>query len=406
MVDAAPRVVSSRALEDEEARQLWNWLLRRQGLAEDTRLDSAVAIAYSALGLHSARLPSPFSTVLARGTTPAVALSLFSPATRAQLMTVRCMRKTLHSLPLRLAEVAHAATVHFRERDALRAITVARMGARRVSRITDAILDVLTQSGPLPCRDIETVLVGRRMTTTAVRLALKLAWERGLLVLLNDFNGWNRQHRKFAPTSTAYPGLDMLMDKREATGELVRQYFDRYGPASLRDAAWWSGLSRAAITTALDESSREVVAITGSWCDSPMYMYLDRFEQFRHAASTEQRTGLNLLAHEDVAIKAYFESRRRYLGGLPPMRAFNQIGEALPTILLDGQVAGTWAWEANRRAVTFSIAREFSSPGLRGMVKKQGKAISSPTAGPRGGPAPYRRLCCRACGSRRRRWRS
>jgi hypothetical protein len=136
MVYDAPAVVSSYALDDSGARQLWNWLLRRHGLAEDTKFDSVSGIAHATLGLHAARLPSPFATVIARSVSPTVALTLFEAETHADLMTVRCMRKTLHTLPLELAVVAHRATLHFRERDALRSITNTNVLALVISQVS------------------------------------------------------------------------------------------------------------------------------------------------------------------------------------------------------------------------------------------------------------------------------
>jgi hypothetical protein len=50
------------------------------------------------------------------------------------------------------------------------------------------------------------------------------------------------------------------------------------------------------------------------------------------------------IATRDTALKAYFQTRSRYLAGLPQQRAFNQIGEALPCVIVDGLVAGTWSW--------------------------------------------------------------
>jgi hypothetical protein len=53
------------------------------------------------------------------------------------------MRKTLHALPLELAAVAHSATKHFRERDALRAIANAGVSGREVTRSTDVIVKLM-----------------------------------------------------------------------------------------------------------------------------------------------------------------------------------------------------------------------------------------------------------------------
>ncbi|MFE0020350.1 DNA glycosylase AlkZ-like family protein [Amycolatopsis sp. NPDC059021] len=369
-------VSASHNASDKEAGELWNWLLRQQGLAAGVKFHSVADVAHAALGLHAARLPSPFATVLARSHTPTVALSLFTPQVRAEVTTVRCMRKTLHTLPLPLATAAHAATLHFRERDALRAVTNAGVGLRSVARAIDAIAALLAD-GPLFHRDIEARLIGPKRPLATIRLALKLAWERGTLTYVNDTVGWNRERRTFGLTATLYPELDTTMDRRKATRELVLAYFDRYGPATLKDVMWWSALSRSAVTSAMAESGREWVEVYAPWCDAPMYLYRDRLDAFRAAPAEERTTGVNFLAHEDVALKAYFESRRRYLGALPARRAFNQIGEVLPTIVAGGQVVGTWAWDEAGHKVTTSLARGYSTPELQGALTKQRRQLTT-----------------------------
>lgn len=130
------RLVGAVTLTPGQAHQLWNWTLSRQGLHPDTRLASATAIADASLGLHAARLPSPYATALARATAPDIALTVITP--RPGLTTLRCMRKTLHLLPLDLAAAAHAATAHYRLRDAER--------LARGAGVTRAVLATATRS--------------------------------------------------------------------------------------------------------------------------------------------------------------------------------------------------------------------------------------------------------------------
>lgn len=377
MVHTVPHVTDSFTLHDAEARRLWNWLLRRQGLSAETRLGSVAEIAKASLGLHAARLPSPYATVLARSQSPAVAMSLFSENARSKVITVRCMRKTLHILPLELAAAAHGSTKYFRERDALRAVANAGVSAQQVTRSTEAIVRFLELNGPARQRNIEAGLVGGGLFVIAVRAALKLAWERGILTYQNDVAGWNRECRKFCLTHLVHPSLDMAMDHRKATKHLLEAYFDRYGPASIRDATWWSGLSRTAVVTAMNESGREVVAVETPWADTPLYMFRDRLDEYLTMASRVVATGINFLAHEDVALKAYFESRRRYLGALSQSRVFNRIGEALPTIVLDGQVVGTWGWNIRSHEVTVGMVRDLGSVGLRQAVKQSAATLGA-----------------------------
>jgi hypothetical protein len=361
---------------DKVSQQLWLWLLRRQGLSNETRLGSVASIADHTLGLHAARLPSPFATVLARCIDPTVAMTLLTPPAERTVITVRCMRKTLHTLPFPLAEAAHAATIHFRERDALRAIVNAGLSISAISRVIEEVCTLLSD-GPLFHRDIETCLVERKVAgTSAIRLAVKLAWERGILCYLNETSSWNRECRKFALTAATSPLLMMAMDRQDATRYLIQTYFDRYGPASVQDAVWWSGLSRAAVLAAMHEIDRSWIEVRTTWTESPMYMFNDRIEQFQATSSSGQRSETSFLAHEDIALKAYFETRSRYLAGLPKNEAFNQIGEALPTIVIDGHIVGIWHWSASRMHIEHRLFYHLTSKN-RSEIARLAKALSN-----------------------------
>ena len=361
-------------LDNVTSRRLWNWLLSRQGLADGNHLPSVVSIAEASLGLHAARLPSPFTTLAARSTSPCVPMSLLDPDRRQDLLTVRCMRKTLHALPPTLAAAAHAATVHFRERDALRAITNSGHPHRLIDRVTDLLVALLADGQRLGHREVEVALVAAGVDRTAARLALKLAWERGQISYLNQTDGWNREVRTF---QLADHLTNAGLTRDEATTTLITAYFDRYGPASLADATWWSGLSRAAVVAALAAADLELVQVTTNWSAAPQFMHQRNLESFRESAGHLHTTGTNLLAHEDVALKAYHQTRQRYLGPLPPARVFNSIGEALPAIVHDGQVIGTWTWDQQRHEAVCGFARGLTSPAERQAARARARRLTA-----------------------------
>ncbi len=361
MVVSAPRTIGLVTLTASQAGDLWNWTLARQGLHPDHRLPSVAEIAHAGLGIHAARLPTPVATVLARATSRQAATALF--AHQDGLTTLRCMRKTLHLLPLDLAAVAHAATARYRLRDTARMAVNAGVSDSVLARLSEQ-LTALLADGPLPVRRIEEILARRGERVVAIRVAVKTGWEQGVLTYLNQSGCWNAERRAFALTAHVHPGLDIACNPDEATRALMRAYFLRYGPATMRDATWWSALSRSSVIAALDMADVEWLEVTTPWCTSPAYMAAIHYEQFLAADAATLVTGLNLLAHEDVAFKAYYKTRARYLAGLPTHRAFNQIGEALPTVLVDGHVHGTWAWDPRSRAVRPELAGGQPSPSL------------------------------------------
>jgi hypothetical protein len=105
-------------------------------------------------------------------------------------------------------------------------------------------------------------------------------------------------------------------------------------------------------------------------------MHRRRLDEFLIADPTPA-TGINLLAHEDVALKAYHETRQRYLAGLPARRAFNSIGEALPTVLHDGHVIGTWTWDRQRAKVACRLAPGLASAATRHAVRQQATQLTT-----------------------------
>ena len=80
-----------------------------------------------------------------------------------------------------------------------------------------------------------------------------------MIAYINGSGTWNREARTFALTTSAYPGLDLTLSRDHAVTTLITAYFHRYGPATIRDATWWSGLSASDITAALRRSGRELI---------------------------------------------------------------------------------------------------------------------------------------------------
>ena len=347
--------IAAPSLSFGDAHRLWIGVLARQGLAGGTKHMSVHAVADRSLGLHSARRPSPFTTALARVAHASVAEEIFTHSTAGDaLVTVRCMRKTLHILPMAMAQLAHTATRHYRERDARRIALNAGVNPPALAKLVDQIVVFLSDTDAASHREIESEIAQRtRASTTAVRAGLKFAWEAGHLVYRNTSAHWNRERRQFALAASAAPQITATGDQAEASAALIELYFDRYGPATVRDAMWWSGLSRAAVVTGLQTCGRPVAAVRTPWCPDPLYLFDDRNTD--RPQDGDPTDTIDFLAHEDVALKAYHQTRARYLGDIAPARAFNQIGEVLPTILRDGTVIGTWRWETTNRRVEWRL---------------------------------------------------
>lgn len=86
-----------------------------------------------------------------------------------------------------------------------------------------------------------------------------------MIAYVNASNSWNREERTFALSAPAYPGLDLSLTRDQAVTALVTAYFHRYGPAAVRDAAWWSGLP-----------ATDIVTVSTPWSTRPCLTFADQ----------------------------------------------------------------------------------------------------------------------------------
>lgn len=126
----------------------------------------------------------------------------------------------------------------------------------------------------------------------------------------------------------------------ESLAELARRYFTSHGPATVRDFAWWSGLTATEAANALEMVAKELAAAT---IDDQTYW------QAPVEATTRAR-GCHLLPAYDEYTVAY-QDRSAIMTSKVAARADAGHGIFFPPIVIDGQVAGTWSRALKKDAV-------------------------------------------------------
>jgi hypothetical protein len=123
------------------------------------------------------------------------------------------------------------------------------------------------------------------------------------------------------------------MGRDESLAELAKRYFTSHGPATLRDFTWWSGLTTADATAGLEMARRSLAQETING------------QTYWLATSTPATKDSSPTAHLLPAYDEYTVAYKDRSAALNPKYSkLPNYGHGIfnPTIVVDGQVVGTW----------------------------------------------------------------
>lgn len=133
------------------------------------------------------------------------------------------------------------------------------------------------------------------------------------------------------------------MDEESAKLELNRRYFTHYGPATVKDAAYFFGTTQAEIKKYMKQLPLETAV-----CNGRTYYFIEN--------------GLNydcvipeclFLAGFDPLMLGYQKTESLYLPPKYLREVFTLAGIVKPTILLDGRIVGTWKRKGKKVEMEF-----------------------------------------------------
>jgi DNA glycosylase AlkZ-like len=160
----------------------------------------------------------------------------------------------------------------------------------------------------------------------------------------------------------------------EALAELTRRYYTSHGPATIRDLAWWSGLTQGSIRRGIEILGSRLTKITAQdltcWCCEPP----------RSRTTTKPSAHLLpiydefLIAYKDrVFMKRNAKTPKLHIG--PDVFAHY--------LVIDGRLAGSWEPAEKNGLVSVSIALYDRATGsereaIHAAVEKYGRFLGKP----------------------------
>ena len=152
-----------------------------------------------------------------------------------------------------------------------------------------------------------------------------------------------KQHTYALLDDRVPPASDMA--REVAVAELAGRYFASHGPATIKDFAWWSGLS---VSDATAGANAATPALEKSEVEGNMYWFAPSGPRRRR----QQATKAHLLPNFDEYTVGYADRDRiREPGDVPRLDSRGGDSFLGNVIVVDGRVVGTWKRVAQKSTV-------------------------------------------------------
>ncbi len=311
-------------------------VLIRQHLAGGTTSSHIGQMVHDLGGLQADNPITPYLSLAAR-------LPDFEPIEleyqlyyEADVALIRCVRKSIYIHNKDLLPVMYAATSDKAIKSSKHFMLYRGVPLDEYTALSDSILQLLKEQRQTSA-EIEATLA----TDYDVSAVLNYMSDQGLLVRTKPATGWKDGAYRYALFSDVYPDIQLgAVDEREAIHVLVHHYLTTFGPASLNDINWWTGLGNIRVRSALRALGDEVVEIRTSETNIPMVMLASGLEHLRSSLTTQSPT-VTLLPANDSYLMGYCD-RHRYVDFHHYEYIVDDSGNVTNVILVNGRAAGTW----------------------------------------------------------------
>jgi hypothetical protein len=312
-------------------------------------------VAHSLVALHGTDPASVFLAVGARMCNPTIAAIERAMYEERTLLRMLGMRRTVFTVPVELAGMVQAACTRaiaakqrklytdvFREAaftDDIEAwlADVEAATLRALRKRGEATAIELTRDEPRLGQQI-VVAQGKpyeALLSVSTRLLFLLAAE-GHIMRGRPRGSWISSQYRWSPTEVWLPGGLPVIPTADAQRELVKHWLRAFGPGTLADVRWWTGLTAGEVNRAL-----KAVAVLEVDLDGTPGMELAEDAE----PVTPPEPWVALLPALDPTPMGW-NSRAWYLGEYAPI-LFDRSGNVGPTIWSDGRIVGGWAQRKN-----------------------------------------------------------
>lgn len=294
----------------------------------DRRVASVTEVAHDSIGLY---VSPPVSHLELAARVPGYRpTDLDLLLSKRDLVGLRCLRGSAFLMPADLLAVVVPAT---RERNARAfAAYLERSLVDGYEPWVERILGVLGSGEALTAREITERLQPAEGDRPFIATIVSQMATESHLIGVRVQASWRSARIEYTRWSDWLPNVDVESpDPEEARDELARLYLGSFGPASVVDFAWWSGLTKTQARSAIGRSGADPV---------------DGLFDLDPVAVDPPPGGVRLLPIWDTLFVTWKDRSRFIPEALLPY-VYDADGNATSVVLVDGEVAGVWGMNSD-----------------------------------------------------------
>jgi len=316
------------------------FILAKQHLSEDSKIDDIVQITKDIGGLHATSTTTPYLSLLARTnsfTKENLQNNLYQ---KKSLAKVTFVRKTMFILPEDMLSVAFSAVQKNARVLTDQHLKYLQLTQKEYENSAKKILGILRIRG-LNLNELKAEMD----SVPNLRYIVRMMCFQGLLIRGAPKSGWKSSLHTYFPLSEYYPALSMKgLDEKEAQRFVIKQYIKNFGPVTEVDMAWWTGFSKSRVREILREILKELIAVKITGLDDQFFILSSQKSTIKDFPTQNLNT-INILPCLDPYLMGY-KDRDRYLDQNIYSYVYDLSGNATTTILHKGRVIGIWDFEA------------------------------------------------------------
>lgn len=316
--------------------QINRFILKKQHLAEDSKIDDIVQVVKDIGGLHAQVPITPYLSLFVRTknfTKEKLNAELYD---KKNLGRIKCIRSTLHILPKDMIPVAFAATRKIVQSSSGSYARQFGITGQKYEKISGKIIEIVHGRG-LTTKEI-TKELGKESN---ISLIVNLMCDQGLLIRGIPKAGWKSNVHTHYPFRAYFSDIDLNeFDEASARESIVKLYLASFAPVTENDIAWWAGFPKGDVKKILEDLKDKITHLEVSDMEEA-YIMLHSEKRPLESTRPSKKQYVSLLPVLDPYIMGYKE-RKRYLDHNYYDNVFDFNGNATSTIVLDGKVVGVW----------------------------------------------------------------